>query len=57
MKNNYVEELKIEIGLDSGGGFLKLLMTIDQQQSEKLELGAGEFGLPIVKKKKLGHKL
>ena len=50
------ENLKIEIGLDSGGDLLKLMMTVDEydKSKETVSLGEGEFCPPPKKRRKKG---
>ena len=49
------ENRKIEIGLDSGGDLLKLMMTVDEYDKSDLNLGAGEICPPPKKKRKKGR--
>ena len=50
------QELKVEIGLDSGKGSCKLFMSIEENNPApiNLDLGAGEFAPPPKKRKKEG---
>ena len=48
------QELKVEIGLDSGKGSCKLFMSIEKKQRTPTPLGAGHFSPPPKKKKKGG---
>ena len=50
------QELKVEIGLDSGKGSCKLFMSIEENNPApiNLDLGAGEFAPPPKKQKKEG---
>ena len=48
------QELKVEIGLDSGKGSCKLFMSIEKQNKTPTPLGAGHFSPPPKKKKKGG---
>ena len=46
-------DVEVNIGLDAGGGFCKVCMTVHQPNShQELEL-RGEFGAPLAKKRKL----
>ena len=43
--------MEVDIGLDSGGGFCKISMSVNQVSKDP-ELGDGGFGPPLPKKKK-----
>ena len=45
-------DVEVDIGLDSGGGFCKICMSVNQVKPEEpeLELGTGEICLPPPKK-------